>query len=662
LPYYRFVPTSESLPNLPAAGVLLRWVEQAVETMQLGVTITDVEGRIVYSNPADARMHGYEPPELIGKHVAVFATEGKRRQLSRDELRRLTGWNREGLNRRQDGTVFSVWLFSDVIRDARGEPVGIVTTCEDISERRRIEETLRESAMAYRTLVEHATQGICRIGGDGRFIIVNPALVRMLDYDNEPELLEVDVPMRVYGAPDQAETMRAQVAAEGRLEVWETVWKQKDGSPLAVRLSGRVLGNPAGGLEGFELIVEDASERRILEDQLRQAQKMETMGQLTGGIAHDFNNILTVILANTDLILAGDAGAWHEVQGAVEEVRSAARRGSALIRQLMAFSRHEGLTPETLDVAAHLEHYQDVLRRVVPESIDVHLEAEAGVPPARVDARGFEQVLLNLVTNARDAMPEGGTLRIQVSRAWIDQGFRIAHGWGAPGEYVAVVVSDTGIGMSEELRRRMFEPFFTTKPPGIGTGLGMAMAYAVMKQHRGFVHVYSEPGQGTAVKLWFPVATGALPEQLQAAEPRVLAVGGTETILVVEDEAPIRRAAQRVLERHGYHVRLAADGEEGLVAFRTAPEAIDLILSDLVMPRMSGRELYRRVRETNHAVPFLFASGYTRSDAEAAQNLGDGMPFIQKPWSMGELLRRVREVLDTRAPKGAVDSGGSGGG
>ena len=433
--------------------------------------------------------------------------------------------------------------------------------------------------------------------------------------------------------------MRAQVAAEGRLEVWETEWKRKDGSPLTVRLSGRVLGNPAGGLEGFELIVEDASERRVLEDQLRQAQKMET-------IAHDFNNILTVILANTDLILAGDAGEWSQVQGAVQEVRAAARRGAALIRQLMAFSRHEGLRPEPVDLVDHLAQYREVVRRLLPESIDVLVEAEAGIPLARVDTRGFEQVLLNLVTNARDAMPDGGTLRIHVGRAWIDQGFRIAHGWGAPGEYVAVVVSDTGIGMSDELTRRIFEPFFTTKPSGVGTGLGLAMVYAVMKQHRGFVDVYSEAGQGTAVKLWFPVATGALPEQLQAAESPVSAAGGTETILVVEDEAPIRRAAQRVLERHGYHVRMAADGAEGLAAFLADPAGIHLILSDLVMPRMSGREMYHRVREAGHAVPFLFASGYTRTDAEAAQSLGEGLPFIQKPWSMGELLRRVRETLD----------------
>jgi signal transduction histidine kinase len=260
---------------------------------------------------------------------------------------------------------------------------------------------------------------------------------------------------------------------------------------------------------------------------------METVGQLTGGIAHDFNNLLTVIQANTEYILTSPAGPADEVRSAAEEVRAAAQRGSAMVRQLLAFSRHEGLQPQNVNLGQLALQYRDVLRRVLPATIDVQVTAEEGTPSARVDPRAFEQILLNLATNARDAMAGGGTLRLQVTRAWLDEQFRATHGWGSPGQYVAVAVSDTGTGMSEEVRRHVFEPFFTTKPAGVGTGLGLSMVYGLMKQHRGFVHVYSEPGQGTAVKLWFPeadAAIGSAPVEKMAVE---MAPGGSETIMLV---------------------------------------------------------------------------------------------------------------------------------
>jgi signal transduction histidine kinase/ActR/RegA family two-component response regulator len=468
----------------------------------------------------------------------------------------------------------------------------------------------------------------------------------MLEYAGAEELLAADLLEFVYGTPEQSALLREHARGDGRIDPVELSWRRRDGTPLLVRVSGRMLEAKGGRVEGFELLVEDVSERRILEDQLRQAQKMETVGQLTGGIAHDFNNLLTVIQANTEFILGTPASQGDEVRSAAEEVRAAAQRGSSMVKQLLAFSRHEGLQPQTVDLGQLALHYRDVLRRVLPASIEVQVSVEEGTPPARVDPRAFEQILLNLATNARDAMTGGGTLRLQVTRAWIDEQFRATHGWGSPGQYIAVAVSDTGSGMSEEVRRHVFEPFFTTKPSGLGTGLGLSMVYGLMKQHRGFVHVYSEPGQGTAVKLWFPeadAATGAAPAEAGTAET---AVGGTETIMLVEDEAPIRRAARRVLEQHGYHVILAEDGEQALSLYLNHPDAVDLVLTDLVMPRMGGRELFDRVRATGNSVPFLFASGYTRTDAEAADQLGVDAPFIQKPWSMGDLLRRVREALD----------------
>jgi signal transduction histidine kinase len=468
----------------------------------------------------------------------------------------------------------------------------------------------------------------------------------MLAYSGAEELLAADLLEYVYGTPEQAALLREHARGDGRIDPVEMSWRRRDGTPLLVRVSGRMLEARGGRVEGFELFVEDVSERRILEDQLRQAQKMETVGQLTGGIAHDFNNLLTVIQANTEYLLGEKETLRDEIRSAALEVRAAAQRGSAMVRQLLAFSRHEGLQPQTVDLGPLCGQFQDMLRRVLPENIDVQVTVEEGAPAARVDPRAFEQILLNLATNARDAMPGGGTLRLQVTRAWIDEHFRATHGWGIPGPYTAVAVSDTGVGMSDDVRERVFDPFFTTKPPGRGTGLGLSMVYGLMKQHRGFVHVYSEPGQGTAVKLWFPAADAAPSAAAVEAPPGEAFAGGTECIMLVEDEAPIRRAARRVLEQHGYRVILAEDGEQALSLFLNHPDAVDLVLSDLVMPRMGGRELFERIRAAGHAVPFLFASGYTRTDAEAAERIGTDVPFIQKPWSMADLLSRVREALD----------------
>jgi two-component system, cell cycle sensor histidine kinase and response regulator CckA len=629
----------------PTHTVLVRLLQQAVETMQVGVTLSNLDGRVLYANPAEARLHRFTVPELLGQDVGIYSSDGRRRKMSIEDLRRIRTWTREGWNRRRDGSVFPVRLLSDVVRDVNGEPMGMVTTCEDITERRRAEDALRETASSYRALVEHSGHGICRIGPHGRFTLVNPALVRMLEYGGAEELLAADLPEYVYGSPEQDGLLRERARVDGRIDPFELSWRRRDGTPILVRVSGRMIETRGGRVEGFELFVEDVSERRILEDQLRQAQKMETVGQLTGGIAHDFNNLLTVVQANIEYIMGAAGGNWEEIRNAAAEVRGAAQRGSAMVRRLLAFSRHEGLQPQTVDLGRLCADYRDVLGRVLPETIEVQVSAEDGTPAARLDPRAFEQILLNLATNARDAMPSGGVLRLQVTRAWIDDQFRATHGWGAPGQYVAATVSDTGSGMSPEVRRHVFQPFFTTKPPGVGTGLGLSMVYGLMKQHRGFVYVYSEAGQGTAVKLWFPVADAPLGVAADAGD-EAAPVGGTETILLVEDEAPIRRAARRALEQHGYRVLLAEDGEQALSLFLAHPDAVDLILTDLVMPRMGGRELFDRVRATGNAVPFLFASGYTRTDAEAAERLGGDAPFIQKPWSMGDLLRRVREALE----------------
>ncbi len=373
---------------------------------------------------------------------------------------------------------------------------------------------------------------------------------------------------------------------------------------------------------------------------LRQAQKMELVGQVTGGMAHDFNNLLTVILANADLLAADTSG--KDAREELESLRGAALRGRALVAKLMGFARRSILELKPVDLNAVVDDVTQMLRRLLPESISLAVFRGDGMSKVRADVGAVEQILLNLATNARDAMPGGGTLRIEVYRTHLD---RAAYGWIVPGDYVCLAVGDTGVGMDEAVRRRIFEPFFTTKITGRGTGLGMAMVYGLMKQHGGYVNVYSEPGRGTTVKTYFPHAqTGDQAAPGVSATPALRP--GTGTVLVVEDEAELRRVAQRVLERAGYTVLVAADGESGLTTYRRHRGAVDLILTDVVMPGMGGKALLDAVRAEGGDVPFLFASGYTASDVRESVLLGQDLPFLHKPWSMQDLLVAVGDVLE----------------
>lgn len=495
------------------------WFRNAVESLDVGVTISDVEGRIIYTNPAEARMHGWQRDELLGRNVRVFAPEDHRvRRIPPERLPEIRAWERETENRRRDGTRFPVRLLSDVVRDEGGRPHGLVTICEDLTE-------VREA-----------------------------------------------------------------------------------------------------------------------EAKLRQAQKMEILGQLTGGIAHDFNNVLTVILANLDLMASLEPEEWAEVGELIDETRRVARQGAAMARQLLGFSRRDAPVIQPIDLGTLVPQVGNVLKRLLPESIELEIEQEPHLPTVAADPHAVQQILMNLATNARDAMPGGGRMTLRVGRASLDEHFHATHGWGRPGDYVAVEVRDTGIGMDDDTRRQLFEPFFTTKSEGKGTGLGMAMVYSLMKHHRGFVHAASRPGAGTTITLWFPVEEQpAAPEPDETAPPLEDAAG-TETVLIVEDEAPIRRAVERGLRKFGYTVLEARDGVEALALWEEHGDRIDLVLTDLVMPRMGGRELAERLRDAGCEVPILLASGYaTQETADTLGAFTDGI--LQKPWTMSDLLLGIREAL-----------------
>jgi CheY-like chemotaxis protein len=372
---------------------------------------------------------------------------------------------------------------------------------------------------------------------------------------------------------------------------------------------------------------------------------MEAIGQLTGGIAHDFNNLLTIILANAELLSRGPD------EASLRDIISAAVSGRLMVNQLLGFARRSSLTLEPVHLGHLLNDLAAVLRRVLPADIELLVFADEDLPEVSADGHAVEQILLNLVNNARDAMPDGGVLRLETSCTWISDAQRDVLGPGSASEYVCLAVDDTGQGMDEATRQRAFEPFFTTKPVGKGTGLGLATVYGLIKQHGGFVQIDSAPGAGTRLRIYFPVAEEATRRRASGSHEQMAlpADGGKETVLVVEDQAQLRRATVYTLEHAGYTVLSAGDGIEALHLLRQHPAPIHLVFTDVVMSRLGGRGLYQIDRREGRTTPYLFTSGYAGRGEEP---LDPSLPFLPKPWTSADLLARVRQVLDAaKQPK-----------
>lgn len=434
----------------------------------------------------------------------------------------------------------------------------------------------------------------------------------------------------------------------------------KSGTEAEVSISAAPLrrdGHTTGGL----LMLEDRSERVRLESQLRQAQKLEAVGQLAGGIAHDFNNLLTIVQTNAEL-LADEFGEEVRTRDHLSDIQEAVERGSALVRRLMVFSRDEPIRKETLDVAALVDRYAATLRRVLPETIQVEVVLGPDAAPIHADPGAIHQVLLNLATNARDAMPEGGRLVLQVSGGHPLDAAPSESQDGDPRDWTTISVKDTGVGMPADVKRRVFEPFYTTKSADKGTGLGLSMVYGLVTQHGGSVSLDSSPGEGTEFRLTFPAAdrsTLPIPETdevVSVPQQAIATAPATETILVVEDDPSIRKVIQRTLGTRGYAILMAADGEQALEALRQHPGEVDLVISDLIMPRMDGVTLFEKHAEVGPPVPFLFISGYGEQDPRIEALLAEGVPIVHKPWSVQGLSDAVRTVLSRVGDSKEVDA------
>jgi PAS domain S-box-containing protein len=510
-------------------------------------------------------------------------------------------------------------------------------------DRKRNEQALRRSEVRYRSLVQTAVYGIYRSSLEGHFLDVNPALIGMLGYNSALEVLALDPQKDVFVEPDEYARLVDEFRRTGRMDGFEVRWRRKDGAAITVRISGRAVAGGDAPADVLEAIAEAITERRVLEDQFRQAQKMEAVGRLAGGIAHDFNNLLMVISGYTEVML-GQLALGHPLYAKAEAIQQASDRATTLTRQLLAFSRKQLLELKVIDVNAIVADMDRLLRPLIGEDVELTTTLAPAVGCTRADAGQLEQVIMNLVVNAKDAMPNGGKICIRTAGVVLDESYRPENPFIKHGPYVMISVSDTGQGMDRETQARIFEPFFTTKGKNKGTGLGLSTVYGIIKQSGGYVFVQSEPGRGTVFTIYFPRvdepcdARGSTPASLAAA-------GGSETVLLVEDEDSVRQLVRETLESRGYRVLEAENGNAALALAASHPDPIHLVITDVVMPGLSGHELVQKLLPARPAIKVLYLSGYAQDAFSIPLAAEAQRTFLQKPFTLQSLARKVREVL-----------------
>ena len=506
----------------------------------------------------------------------------------------------------------------------------------------------------YRRLYDGVPIGLFRAAPDSSFLDCNQALVGMLGYPSREALLARRV-VDTFCDPSALETLVLRVEREGSIGDYEAERLRHDGSTLWARISVQAVRDANGAMVYYEGLVEDLTDRKraeealkVAEGRLLQAAKLEAVGRLAGGVAHDFNNLLGVIMGYADL-MAKRLPAEDPLRRNVQEISKAAERASGLTRQLLAFSRRQVLQPRVLDLHHTIGEVESMLQRVIGEDVDLVTVLREGVGKVKADPGQLQQVLMNLAVNGRDAMPDGGTLTIETANVDLSPAYAGSHLGVIPGPYVLMAVSDTGMGMSAEVQAHIFEPFFTTKGPEKGTGLGLATVYGIIKQSGGNIWVYSEPGKGATFKVYLPRVDEGAPGTL-LVDPPDPPTRAHETVLLVEDDDRVREVVARALRDTGYTVLEARSGALALVHADARKEPIHLVITDLVMPGMNGRELVERWRARHPETRVLFMSGYTDATAHSQGGLPEGAAFIQKPFAPSALARSVREVLERPLP------------
>jgi two-component system, cell cycle sensor histidine kinase and response regulator CckA len=606
---------------------------------------TLAEGRFLDVNDSFERATGFSRAELLGRtsqEIVIWENPAECEQMGRQLEERGAVSNREVRLHSKSGEVRHV-VYSAEVLELGGERC-VLAAGEDITARKQTEEALRRSEANYRSLFDQAPYGIVRSTLEGRVLMANSALAKILGYESEAELCALNVARDVYlHAEDRAQVIEACLKKE-QFDGIVLRWRRKDGTPILVRVSGRPVADEGGQFAYFEVMVEDITERTRLEQQVRQSQKMKAITVLAAGIAHDFNRLLTGILGYSER-LTMTLGLTDEQHHEAEEIMRAALQARSLTQQLLAFGQRQVLEPSVVNLNSIISEMESVLRHLAGERIELATTLEQELGGVEADARQLQQVLLNLVVNARDAMAAGGRLTIRTENLDLSELSSAEVPGVEPGRYVRLAVTDTGCGMDEATKSRVFEPFFTTKAEGKGTGLGLSTVHGIITQSGGEISVASCPGKGTTFTILLPrkrLSNGdATPRQIDGNQSRA---GKQPTVLVVEDDDLNRKLVCSFLEDRCSVLR-ASDAKEGLKMAREYPEEIDLLLTDIVLPGMPGTELAERLKSCRPEVKVLFMTGYGEAVPSSPEGRGPSLSVLQKPFLRSELLSRVEAIL-----------------
>jgi two-component system, cell cycle sensor histidine kinase and response regulator CckA len=596
-------------------------------------------------NEAAVLRYGYTREEFLKMTIKDIRPPEEIPALMETVSRISRGINESGtwVHRKKDGRLIDVEIISNQLSFAGQKAVLVLAN--DVTERKKAEEAIKNAEEKYRNIFENAVEGIFQSLPDGKFISANPALARILGYGSAEELIahRLKIGEEHYVKAETSRELEKMLDEHGVVMGHECEVYRKDRSKIWTLENIRAISDEGGRVAYYEGSLEDISERKGLEEQLRHSQKMEAIGRLAGGVAHDFNNKLTVITMHSDLMrLSLKAG--DPLLRRIEEIKKAGESATSLTRQLLAFSRRQVLQFRLINLNSIIADMEKMLRRVIGEHIGLQTLLQPEAHSVKADPGQIEQVIMNLAVNASDAMPKGGRLTIETRNVFLDDAYASTHMAVQPGPYVLLTVTDTGTGMDEETKEHIFEPFFTTKELGRGSGLGLSTVYGIIEQSGGHIQVSSAIGSGTTFKIYLPRAEST--EEVRRGSSMTEWTQGTETILLTEDEEIVRNLAREVLVMQGYHVLEAASGDVAVQLCERHQGKIDLLLTDVVMPGMSGREVSAQVTSMRPEVRVIYMSGYTDDMIVHHGVLNEGQDFIQKPFSPNTLVQKVREVLD----------------
>ena len=613
------------------------------------IGIATTTGEVLFINKAGKELVGIESDQqAISLPMSAYVASDQLRRLAHEILPMLLSgkpwWGEVSLKHLRSGEFIPVEMRAFPICDTQGKVMAIANVSRDIRGRKQVEEALRQAEQKYRGIFDNAVLGIFQSTPDGRYLSVNQAMARMHGYASPQEMVgEINnVERQVFVDPLQHSELIGTLEKQGVVHNFVFEICRKDGSRGWASVNAREIRDEQGKLVCYEGTLEDITERKLLEAQYQQAQKMEAVGRLAGGVAHDFNNILGVIMGYCDLTME-QVPLSQPLTRNISEIKEAAARAATLTRQLLAFSKQQMVNARVLDLNKLVLNVAGMLKRLVGEDIALSLKAGDKLRLIKVNPGQIEQILMNLVVNARDAMPTGGNIVIETSNVHLDDSYARQHAPVIPGPYVMISVGDTGCGIDKETLSRIFEPFFTTKGSGKGTGLGLATVYGIVKQSNGYIWAYSEPSKGAIFKIYFP----AVEDKETELEPEVATEtkGGSETILLVEDEEALRDVAATLLEVAGYKILKAENATVALALART--REIDLVITDVIMPNMSGPELCSRIREVRAGIKFLYVSGYAGDQLTHYVESAPAVSLLEKPFTKESFLNKIRLVLDS---------------